>query len=163
MVGKDAENFDPRERMAKERVFSPELQERLVTLEQDKDLIEKFVGFLEMASGGKELDYETWLAIGQENGWSPEVSAPSRDDINEYLESIGETMLLMDGFDEAIIGWSQRMNEPMLAVYSYFKMVKLLVNRDGMSIEEAEEYIDFNCHGAWVGEQTPIIVCSIPV
>ena len=28
----------------------------------------------------------------------------------------------------------------------------------GMTDEEAEEYIEFNCIGAWIGEQTPIIV-----
>jgi hypothetical protein len=75
MVGKDAENFDPTERMnsAKERVFSPEMKERVRKLEEDADLVEKFVGFLEMASGGQELDFETWLEIGYENGW---VGAP---------------------------------------------------------------------------------------
>jgi hypothetical protein len=32
-----------------------------------------------------------------------------------------------------------------------------------MSPEEAEEYIEFNCIGAWVGEQTPIIVRGLGV
>ena len=67
----------------------------------------------------------------------------------------------MDGFDEACIGLSQRINEPMLAVYSYEKMVDLLVKRDGMDAEEAMEFIDFNCVGAWIGERTPIIVMPI--
>lgn len=82
----------------------------------------------------------------------------TRDDIDAYLKERGETVLLMDGFDEALIGFSQRMNEPLLAVYSYQVMVDVCVFRDGMSYEEAEEYIEYNCVGAWVGEQTPIIV-----
>jgi len=82
----------------------------------------------------------------------------TRDDIDAYLKERGETVLLMDGFDEALIGFSQRMNEPLLAVYSYQVMVDVCVFRDGMSYEEAEEYIEYNCIGAWVGEQTPIIV-----
>jgi hypothetical protein len=164
MVGKDAENFDPTEQMnsAKERVFSPAMKERVRKLEEDADLVEKFVGFLEMASGGEELGYDTWLAIGQENGWSDSPAPMSRSQIEEHLESIGENVLLMDGFDEAFIGFSHRINEPVLAVYSYYQMVSLLMRRDGMSIEEAEEYIDYNCVGAWVGEQTPIIVSSLP-
>lgn len=81
--------------------------------------------------------------------------------INEYLESIGESTLLADGFDEALIGFSQRMNEPMLAVYSYEKMVQVLMDNDDLSYDDAVEYVDFNVVGAWVGEQTPIIVMPI--
>lgn len=85
-----------------------------------------------------------------------------RDKLNEYLESIEETVLLADGFDDAFIGLSQRINEPILAVYSYDKMVDVLIERDGMDYEEATEFIDFNVVGAWVGAQTPIIVTSLP-
>ncbi len=67
----------------------------------------------------------------------------------------------MDGFDDAIIGYSQRINDPTLAVYSWELMVKILMERDGMSDEEAMEYIDYNCLGAWVGERTPIIVLPL--
>lgn len=85
----------------------------------------------------------------------------TREQLDEYLEAMDESALLMDGFDEACIGFSQRINEPLLAVYSYEKMVEVLVKRDGMDEEEAMEYIDFNCVGAWVGERTPIIVMPI--
>jgi hypothetical protein len=81
--------------------------------------------------------------------------------INEYLESIEESALLADGFDAALIGFSQRMNEPMLAVYSYEKMVQVLMDNDDLSYDDAVEYVDFNVVGAWVGEQTPIIVMPI--
>ncbi len=85
----------------------------------------------------------------------------TRVQINEYLESIGESTLLADGFDEALIGFSQRINEPILAVYSYEKMVQVLMDNDDLSYEDAVEYIDFNVVGAWVGEQTPVIVMPI--
>ena len=84
-----------------------------------------------------------------------------REQINEHLESMGENALLMDGFDEALIGFSQRINEPLLAVYSWEKMMTVCIERDGMGDEEAEEYISYNCIGAWVGEQTPIIVMPV--
>jgi len=84
-----------------------------------------------------------------------------RKQINEHLESMGENALLMDGFDEALIGFSQRINEPLLAVYSWEKMIDVCIERDGMDDEEAEEYISYNCIGAWVGEQTPIIVMPV--
>lgn len=81
-----------------------------------------------------------------------------RKRINDFFIERDESILLMDGFDEAFIGHSQRINEPMLAVYSWEKMVGVCVNRDGMTYDEATEYIEYNCIGAWVGERTPIIV-----
>ena len=67
-------------------------------------------------------------------------------------------MLKWDGFDNAIIGVGARHNTDSMIVYDYDKMVKVLVTRDDMSYEEAEEYIDFNIVGAWIGDTTPIIV-----
>ncbi len=85
----------------------------------------------------------------------------TRNEIDEYLKEMDESTLLMDGFEDALIGFSQRINDPLLAVYSYDKMVEVLMTRDGMDYDEASEYIDFNCVGAYVGEQTPIIVRSL--
>jgi hypothetical protein len=81
-----------------------------------------------------------------------------RKQINDFFIERDENVLLMDGFDEAFIGYSQRINEPVLAVYSWEKMVDVCIKRDGMTYDEATEYIEYNCTGAWVGERTPIIV-----
>ena len=88
---------------------------------------------------------------------------PLRKKINEALMERDESALLMDGFDEALIGFSQRINEPLLAVYSWEKMMDVCMSRDGMTDEEADEYISFNCIGAWIGEQTPIIVMPLSI
>ena len=85
----------------------------------------------------------------------------TREDIQKYLEDIGEQALLMDGFEHAIIGFSQRINEPLLAVYNHDLMIQTLMKRDNMTYDEADEYIQYNCIGAWVGEQTHIIVKPI--
>ena len=90
--------------------------------------------------------------------WQPNYTV---DDIQTYLEAMDQGVLLADGFEHAFLGTTQRMNEPLLAVYSYPLMIETLMLRDGMSYEEAEEYIDFNVAGAWVGEQTPIIIHPI--
>ena len=102
--------------------------------------------------------YEQWKEIGEQRGWDTGAKAPTRQEIQEALEELGETTLLMDGFDEAFIGWSRRINEPLLAVYSYDGLIKVCTERDGMDYEEAVEYVDYNVVGAWIGEQTPIIV-----
>ena len=67
-------------------------------------------------------------------------------------------MLKWDGFDSAIIGVGRRCNTDPMIVYDYDKMVDVLVMRDGMAQEEAEEYLDYNVIGAWIGDTTPIIV-----
>ena len=105
--------------------------------------------------------YEHWKQIGDERGWTDTTTPPTRSRIEEALVEMEEQTLLMDGFDEAFIGFSQRINEPILAVYSYEEIVRVCMERDGMEYDEAVEYVDFNVVGAWVGEQTPIIVMPL--
>ena len=63
--------------------------------------------------------------------------------------------LLADGLDDAFIGFFQRINEPKIAVYDYEKCINILVDRDEMTADEADEYLQFNTVGVWVGECTP--------
>lgn len=58
-----------------------------------------------------------------------------------------------DGFDEAIVGID--LNYGRVA-YSKQKMLEILIERDGMSWEEAYEFAEYNIWCAWIGEQTPI-------
>jgi hypothetical protein len=81
--------------------------------------------------------------------------------IDEAVSTMGESVLLMDGFEPAFIGFSKRLSQPLLAVYSWEKMVEVLMTRDGMEMDDAIEFIDYNCLGAWVGELTPIIVMPL--
>lgn len=82
----------------------------------------------------------------------------NREDLNQIVEYMGEEVMLMDGFEDAFIGFSRRCGQPTLASYSFNKMVDILVERDGMDLDEAVEYIDYNCAGAWVGNLTPTIL-----
>lgn len=73
-----------------------------------------------------------------------------------------EYPLRCDGFDDAIIGISQRMNTSVpLLVYSKNKMIEILMCEDKMEFLEALEYLDFNVFNAWVGNGTPIYVDDI--
>ena len=85
----------------------------------------------------------------------------TRKKIDELLAYEDEPILLMDGFDAAFLGLTQRINEPKLAVYAWDKMVDVLMTRDEMTYEDAVDYISYNCLGAWVGERTPLIVMPI--
>jgi len=79
-----------------------------------------------------------------------------RDELNEYLTDENPTALFADGFDEAILGYTQRMNQPPIVAYSVDKIIEILMGRDELTYEEAMEYFDYNVGGAWVGEGTPM-------
>ena len=67
-------------------------------------------------------------------------------------------MLKADGLDEAIIGVGRRCSQPDVLVYDTKRVLRILVGRDGMSWEEAEEFFEFNIVGAWVGDETPLFM-----
>jgi hypothetical protein len=86
-----------------------------------------------------------------------------RESLNAFIcDNTDDTVLLMDGFEGAFIGVGAQFNQRGLAVYSRTRMIEILVTRDGMSQDEADEYIAYNCEGAYVGEGTPIIVRDYP-
>ena len=66
-----------------------------------------------------------------------------------------------DDLDDSIIGqasiWNGNKRVEVL-VYDADKMIKVFVDRDGLSEEEANEYILFNIEGAYIGKDTPVLV-----
>jgi len=66
----------------------------------------------------------------------------------------GHEALLADGFEEALVGYAQRFST-VFALYDRQRCIDILVERDGMAHDEAEEFFEFNVVGAWVGEGTP--------
>jgi hypothetical protein len=81
-----------------------------------------------------------------------------RDDLDEYFTDSEQSVLLADGFDDALIGFSEQIGRPVLAVYAWNKMIDILVERDGMDLDDALDFLEFNVVSAWMGEGTPIIV-----
>lgn len=69
-----------------------------------------------------------------------------------------DSMLLADGFDDAVIGVAVRCGQPDVVAYSVEKCLEILQQRDKMTYDNALEYFEFNVQGAWVGETTPIWV-----
>mgnify|MGYP001815470108 CR=1 FL=1 len=82
----------------------------------------------------------------QQEAWIDQVS-------NENPEA-----LQIDGHDNAIIGISRKSGEPALLAYSEKRIIMNLVTFDGMSLEEAREFYEFNIAGAYMGPGTPVIV-----
>ena len=60
--------------------------------------------------------------------------------------------------ESAIIGYTVNQHHAHVAVYSYQKCIEVLVARDGMTHEEADEFLQFNTLGAYVGENGPLFI-----
>ena len=82
-----------------------------------------------------------------------------REWVNENIE---ERAYLADGFDEAIIGISERFGRDPIVAYDRDKCIEIIIAgsaqnglTDDEAYEEAAEYFGFNVIGAWVGEGTP--------
>lgn len=65
-----------------------------------------------------------------------------------------EEVLLASGFEAAFLGIAWQFNKPF-AVYDRSLCIKILMERDGMSEDGADEFFEFNVQGAYVGEHTP--------
>ena len=74
----------------------------------------------------------------------------------ELADSYGGDLLFADGFDSAIMGVAVGFDSSRV-IYDAEKMAISLVEQ-GMSYEEAWEYLEFNTFGSWVGEKTPIYI-----
>lgn len=77
-------------------------------------------------------------------------------DILENLAELNPEALLADGLEDALVGYTLNTHHTHVAVYSYQRCVEILVSRDGMTPEDAEEYLSFNTLCAYVGEHGPI-------
>ena len=68
-----------------------------------------------------------------------------------------EKALLATGFEDALIGIGQQFNQE-LAIYDYDKCVEILMKRDGMSYYDANDFMEYNVIGAYVGPGTPVFL-----
>lgn len=78
-----------------------------------------------------------------------------KEKLDEYIGD-DYSILLADGLDEAFIGIGWQFNTP-LAMYDRDKCIEILESQ-GMTPDEAQEYFYYNTQGAYVGEQTPIFI-----
>jgi hypothetical protein len=76
----------------------------------------------------------------------------------EALAELNPDALTADGLEAALVGYTVNHHHPIVAVYNIDKCIEVLVERDGMTPEEADEFLSFNTLGAYVGENGPLYV-----
>lgn len=78
------------------------------------------------------------------------------DRIAHLLDEDAEGELLFaNGFEAALIGFVERIDCPLVALYDQDKCLQILQERDGMTLEGAREYFDFNVIGSNIGPHNP--------
>jgi len=80
----------------------------------------------------------------------------SIDDINEQAEGA----VLLDGFNDAIIGIVEEFGNGPRILYSKDKILHTLEKRDGMSPLESIEFYEYNILGLFAGDQNPIFLIT---
>jgi hypothetical protein len=74
----------------------------------------------------------------------------------EILDELAEGSIILEGFDDCIIGISEEFGNGPRIVYSKNKIIqKLMV---GIDYEEALDYYYYNILGGYFGEQNPIFL-----
>jgi hypothetical protein len=79
------------------------------------------------------------------------------DSLRSWDEEHDEGALFADGFDAALIGVGVQFSREV-AIYDYDKCLDVLIARDGMDIEEAIDYMEYNVVGAYAGKSTPVFL-----
>lgn len=78
-------------------------------------------------------------------------------DLDELFDS-AEGAIILDGFNEAIIGLVEEFGNGPRILYSRDKIIDIMQERDGMTHEEAIEFYDYNILGMFAGEQNPLML-----
>jgi hypothetical protein len=88
----------------------------------------------------------------QSSQWHGAMTQSKLDQILELYPD--DTFVIADGFDDAIIGVD---DNNLKIVYDIDEVINILM-REGMSVDEAIEYYEYNIAGSYVGENTPSFI-----
>ena len=77
------------------------------------------------------------------------------DKKEKLADRYSEDLLFADGYDDAIVGVAVGFDNPKV-VYDVQKMIEICMENSNISYDEAEEWLEFNTFGAYVGTDTPI-------
>ena len=72
----------------------------------------------------------------------------------DLIEEVVPDAMLMDGHDNALIGYIDRFGSEPVACYDYNIVIKNLMD-DFDDYEAAVEWYEYNMYGAWMGDGTP--------
>jgi len=78
----------------------------------------------------------------------------NKDILNEFAEDA----VILDGFDNCIIGITEEFGVGPRILYSKDMILETLTENQNMTYHESLEYYEYNILGLYAGEQTPIFL-----
>lgn len=84
------------------------------------------------------------------------------DKLKAFLCEFDETILLIDGHENAFMGLVNDAKNGYVAVYSTAIIIDNLMKQDMMDYTTAEEFVFYNIEGAYLGTKTPLLIDIIP-
>jgi hypothetical protein len=98
------------------------------------------------------------LSLLSEFKYSEEANEKAKQDIQDYcLSYFDDSIITADGFELAFLGCGYSFGGAY-AIYNYITCLEILMQRDEMTYDEAEEYFEFNVTGAFVGDRMPVFL-----
>ena len=94
---------------------------------------------------------EWWHEQDQDEAWVKQ----QEEELQRYEEA-SDSALFADGFEDAFMGIGYQFNQ-QVAIYDHARCIQIL-QRQGMTSDEALEYMEFNVLGAYVGRATPVFL-----
>jgi len=67
-----------------------------------------------------------------------------REQVEYMLAAMEHEAPMLDGLDGAIIGLTEIGYDNSVVVYSYEKVIEILMERDGMDLQGAKEFFEYN-------------------
>lgn len=101
-----------------------------------------------VTKGGK-----TFKKLGRT--FASQKSMEEFEQVREELASANDDARLADGFEDALVGVAERFGMEPVALYDRAKCIDILVRRDGMTPEDAEEHFGYNVIGTGI-DHAPI-------
>jgi len=81
----------------------------------------------------------------------------------ERLLDLGvESALIMDDYDDCVIGVLERYGMENIVLYDKEKIIQKLIDDGCDSYEGAVEFYEFNQLGGWHGDKTPGFLVKLP-
>jgi hypothetical protein len=81
----------------------------------------------------------------------------------DLIERIGDEypeVIIMDGYDDCIVGICERFGQEPIVAYDKTKVLSKL-KESGLNEEEALEFFEFNQIGSWLGKTTPCFITTL--
>lgn len=94
---------------------------------------------------------EWWSEQDRDDEW-----IKRQEDELQRHEAESNQPLLADGLEDALLGFGYQFSRKV-AIYDYARCVEVL-ERGGMTTEDAVEYMEFTVLGAYVGPNTPVFI-----